>query len=165
MSRMPARACHDAFQRLAGDHALTDRDRKLIDACERLVTDRSDTTDGSVTVTNLCAEAGVSRASYYRSPVAAVVKDLVASGQIPRSELDMLRAQLRDLKAAAKDLRRRHADQIRELAATVATYANQIQILALRNAELDADNHRFRAQLGLSAANVIPLAERNGRQQ
>ncbi|MFJ6216736.1 hypothetical protein ACIQGZ_25910 [Streptomyces sp. NPDC092296] len=30
-------------------------------------------TDGTVTVVNICTEAGISRASYYRSPVAAAV--------------------------------------------------------------------------------------------
>jgi hypothetical protein len=48
--------------------------RRLIDAFDRLAGGRSETTDGALTVTSLCAEARVSRASYYRSPVAAVVK-------------------------------------------------------------------------------------------
>jgi hypothetical protein len=48
-------------------------------------------TDGALTVTNLCAEARVSRASHYRSPVAAVVKTLLASDQTPRPEVEQLR--------------------------------------------------------------------------
>lgn len=163
MSGTPAAPHHDAFQQLADGHALTDLDRKLIDAYERLVTGRSDTTDGRITVTNLCAEAGVSRASYYRSPVAAVVKDLVASGRAPRSEIDTVRAKIQDLKTADRLLRQQHAEQVRELKATVAAYANQIQILALRNADLEADNQRLRAQLGLADADVIPLPDSNSR--
>jgi hypothetical protein len=53
---------------------LSELDRRLIDAFDRLAGGRSETTDGALTVTSLCAEARVSRASYYRSPVAAVVK-------------------------------------------------------------------------------------------
>jgi hypothetical protein len=160
MSHQPAAPHHDAFRPLAADRALTDLDRKLIDAYDRLVTGRSATTDGAVTVSNLCTEAGVSRASYYRSPVAALVKDMLASGQAPRSEIDTLRAQLRELKAADKDLRRRHAEEIRDLKATIATYANQIQILTLRNADLEADNQRLRARADRADADVIHLADR-----
>lgn len=150
---------HDPFRRLATDRVLTDLDRKLVDAYHRLSTGESATTDGSITVTNLCTEAGVSRASYYRSPVSAVVTDLLATAQAPRSEIATLRDQVRELKAADKQLRRRHAEQIRELKATVDTYANQIQILALRNANLDADNQRLRAHLGTVDADVIPMRQ------
>jgi hypothetical protein len=64
-------------------------------------------------VTNLCTEAAESRAAYYRSPVAAVVRDLVVPGQVPRSEIEELREQIRDLKAADKNLRRRRASRDR----------------------------------------------------
>jgi hypothetical protein len=70
---------------------LSELDRRLIDAFDRLAGGRSETTDGALTVTNLCAEARVSRASHYRSPVAAVVKTLLASDQTPRPEVEQLR--------------------------------------------------------------------------
>lgn len=157
MTDQPAGPRHGAFHRLAAQHELSDLDRKLIDAYDRLVNGRSATTDGSLTVANMCAEAGVSRASYYRSPVATTVKELLASGQATRPEIDKLRTQVRDLKAADADNRRQHAEEIRDLKATVATYANQIQILALRNAELEADNQRLRTHLDRQHADVISL--------
>jgi len=43
---------------------LSESDRRLIAASDRLAYGRSETTDGALTVTNLCAEARVSRASH-----------------------------------------------------------------------------------------------------
>ena len=43
-------------------------DRKINEAFERLTRGRPEITDGALTVSNICTEAGVSRASYYRSP-------------------------------------------------------------------------------------------------
>jgi len=43
---------------------LSESDRRLIAASDRLAYGRSETTDGALTVTNLCAEASVSRASH-----------------------------------------------------------------------------------------------------
>jgi hypothetical protein len=76
------------------------------DAFDRLAGGRPETTDGALTVTNLCAEARVSRASYYRSPVAAVVKTLLASDQTPRPEVEQLRQRVRELDEAGKEQRR-----------------------------------------------------------
>lgn len=160
MNDQPTGPHHDAFRRLAAEHDVSDLDSKLIDAYDGLVSVRSATTDGSVTVPNLCAEAGVSRASYFRSPVAWAVKELVASGQAPRSEIDELRAQIRELKAAAADTRLKSAEEVRDLKATVTAYANQIQILALRNAELEADAQRLRAHIDVQSADVISLTTR-----
>jgi hypothetical protein len=39
-------------------------------------------------------------------------------------------------------------------------YANRVQVLALRNAELEADNRRLVAQLAQVEAAVIPMADR-----
>jgi hypothetical protein len=72
------------FARLARDHPdLTDTDtdtytdRRLMTAFERIMLGRPEITDGTATVTSICTEAGVSRASYYRSPVAAAVKEIL----------------------------------------------------------------------------------------
>jgi hypothetical protein len=47
----------------------------------------------------------------------------------------------RMLAKAGKEQRRRHAQEVRDLKAAAAVYANQVQVqvLALRNAELEAD--------------------------
>lgn len=139
---------------------MSELDRRLIDAFDRLAGGRSETTDGALTVTNLCAEARVSRASYCRSSVAAVVKTLLASDQTPRPEVEQLRLQVRELDKAGKEQRRRHAQEVGDLKAAAAVYANQVQVLALRNAELEADNRRLVAQLAQVEAAVIPMADR-----
>jgi hypothetical protein len=127
------------LDRLAG-HDLSELDRRLIAAFGRLAHGQAAVTDGALTVTNLCAEAGVSRASYYRSPIAAAVKELLAAPHTRRPEIDRLRDEVRQLHKDGKELRRRRAEQVRELKATIAAYANQIQILALANANLQTDN-------------------------
>lgn len=148
----------DMLARLVRDHPeLTDLDRNLIAAFERLMANRPAITDGTITVTNICAEAGVSRASYYRSPVAAAVKEILTAPQTRRPEPDELRHQVTRLKQAERALRSEHATEVRELKATVATYANQIQALALRTAELEDETRRLRDQLARTGLNVVPL--------
>jgi hypothetical protein len=48
---------------------------------------------------------------------------------------------------------------VRDLKAAAAVYADQV--LALRNAELEADNRRLVAQLAQVEAAVIPMADRS----
>jgi hypothetical protein len=145
--------------RLAREYpALTDIDRRLMSAFERLMLGRPEITDGSPTITNICTEAGVSRASYYRSPVAAAVKEILEAPQIRRPEFDELRGEVRRLRQSERQLRRDHATEIRELRDTVATYANQIQLLAIANAELRQENIRLRDHLSTAASGVIPLS-------
>lgn len=121
----------------------TDTDRKIKEAFERLMLGRPEITDGALTVSNICAEAGVSRASYYRSPRAAEIKRRLDAPQTPRPEIEDLRGQVKQLKKTERALRSEHAAQIRELKHTVNTYANQIQALALRTAQLEDDNRRL----------------------
>lgn len=90
---------------------------------------RAEITDGTLTVTNICTESGVSRASHYRSPFAAAIKEILHAPQPRRLELDELRHQVKHLKKTERDLRREHATEVRELTATIRTYANQIQAL------------------------------------
>jgi plasmid stabilization system protein ParE len=151
--------------RLASSHpaALSDIDRHLVAAFERLMLGRPELTDGRLIVTNICVEAGVSRASSYRSPVAAAVKEALDAPQVPRPEIEELRAQVKQLKAADRTLRTDHAAQIRECRDTIATYANQIQTLALRNAELEAELQRLvHASNQERGSNVRPLPSRSG---
>jgi DNA anti-recombination protein RmuC len=159
MADQPGDPYQKALSRLAA-HDLSELDRRLITAFGRLAQGQAAVTDGALTVTNLCAEAGVSRASYYRSPVAASVKELLASPSTHRPEVDRLRDEVRQLRKDGKELRRRHAEQVRELKATIAAYANQIQVLALASANLQTDNQRLLAQLARSEPEVIPLTDR-----
>ncbi|MER7180374.1 hypothetical protein ABT404_13000 [Streptomyces hyaluromycini] len=158
MNDSTALRIRQAFERLtAGASTLTATDQALMQAFERLMHGLSETTDGSLTVVNICQEAGVSRASYYRSPVASTVKEILAAPDVRRPEADELRAEVARLKRQDRELRSDHAIEVRELKGTAAAYANQIQVLALRNAEVEAENAALRQQLNQTATNVTVL--------
>lgn len=141
-------AVRTAFARLTRENTgLNDIDQRIMRAFEQLMLGRPEITDGRTSAVNISAEAGVSRASYYRSPVAAVIKGILSTPEAKRPESDELRQEIARLKQSEHELRRAKGAEIRELRATVGAYANQIQVLALRNAELEADAHRLRAQL------------------
>lgn len=125
---------------------LSQLDHAIMTAFERLMQGRPELTDGAVTVTNICVEAGVSRASYYRSPVAPIIKTLLTDPDTTCPELEELRAEVKRLRQAERTLRRQHAAEQREMKDTIATYANHIQLLTLANAELRADNHTLQQQ-------------------
>ena len=147
-----------AFDRLSsGGRLPTDIDRALMEAFERLMHGLPELTDGKITVVNLCTEAGVPRASYYRSPVAQAVKEILEAPQTRRPEPEELRAEVSRLKRAERELRSEHAAEVRELKDTMATYANQIQVLTLRNAELETQNARLLERLRQSGDNVAVL--------
>ncbi|WP_329254678.1 hypothetical protein [Streptomyces canus] len=147
-----------AFDRLsAHGRVLTAIDRALMVAFERLMHGLPEITDGKITVVNLCTEAGVSRASYYRSPVAQVVKEILEAPQTRRPEPEELRAEVSRLKKAERELRSEHAAEARELKETVATYANQIQVLTLRNAELETQNAHLLERLRQPGDNIAVL--------
>ncbi|MFG2923680.1 hypothetical protein ACGFYA_19505 [Streptomyces sp. NPDC048305] len=149
-------AVRTAFARLARENPdLTDIDHKIMRAFEQLMLGRPEITDGRTSAVNIAAEAGVSRASYYRSPVAAVVKGILGSPEIRRPESDELRRDIARVKQSERELRREKADEIRELRATVTAYANQIQVLALRNAELESDARLMQAQLAEEGSEVV----------
>jgi hypothetical protein len=136
-----------AFAQLARQRPnLSQLDHAIMTAFERLMQGRPELTDGAVTVTNICAEAGISRASYYRSPTAPVIKTLLAAPDTVRPELGELRDEVARLRRAERALRRDHAVQLRDLKDTVTTYANHIQLLTLANTELRAENHQLQQQ-------------------
>ncbi|MFF4756909.1 hypothetical protein ACWD5R_44810 [Streptomyces sp. NPDC002514] len=146
------------FDRLsAGGQEPTDIDRSLMEAFERLMHGLPELTDGKITIVNLCTEAGVSRASYYRSPVAQAVKEILEAPQTRRPEPEELRVEVSRLRKAERELRSEHAAETRELKDTLATYANQIQALTLRNSELEAQNARLLERLQHSGENVAVL--------
>lgn len=101
------------------------------------------------------------RDSFYRSPQA--FKDAVATAQANRQaqqpELVILREEIAAFKRERKQTARDHAATVRELEETIKIYPNQMQVLALRNAELNADNQRLQAQLARADAAVIPLRQ------
>lgn len=159
------RSVQAVLARLVRDHpTLTDVDRRLMGAFERLMLGHPEITDGRTTVTNICTEAGVSRASYYRSPVASAVKEIMEAPQTRLPEVDELHNEVRQLRQTERRLRSKHATEIRELKDTIAIYANQIQLLTLANAELRATNQRLVETAARSTQNLVPLAPR-ARQQ
>ncbi|MFF0131031.1 hypothetical protein ACFYTG_35840 [Streptomyces mirabilis] len=161
MDEETALLIRQSFDRLRhGERRLTGNDQSLMEAFERLMHGLSQTTDGAVTVVNVCAEAGVSRATYYRSPVANAVKAILDAPQLCRPEPEELRAEVARLKKAERELRREHAAEVRELKDTAATYANQIQALALRNAELEVENTRLIEQVRQAGGNIASLPVR-----
>ncbi|MGW2822281.1 hypothetical protein ACWC24_14915 [Streptomyces sp. NPDC001443] len=149
-------AVRTAFARLTRENTgLTDTDQRIMRAFEQLMLGRPEITDGRTSAVNIAAEAGVSRASYYRSPVAAVIKGILGSPETRRPESDELRQEIARLKQSERELRREKGAEVRELRATVAAYANQIQVLALRNAELEADARRLQAQAAVGRERVV----------
>jgi seryl-tRNA synthetase len=128
-------------------------DHKIKEGFQRLILGRPEITDGKLTVSNICAEAGVSRASYYRSPQAAQIKRQLDTPQTPRPELQTLREQIKQLNKTEQALRHEHAVQVRALKDTIKTYANQIQALAMRMAQLEHDITR----LAHDTSNITPL--------
>ena len=135
----------------------TDTDHKIKKAFERLMLGRPESTDGTLTISNICAEAGVSRASYYRSPHAAQIKQILDTPQTKRPEIEELRKEIRHLKNTERRLRSENATETRQLKVTIRTYANQIQALALHTAHLENDTQRLRSHLAGDSNNITPL--------
>ncbi|WP_282685260.1 MULTISPECIES: hypothetical protein [unclassified Streptomyces] len=152
------RTTQTVFAQLSREHELSEMDRAIMRAFEQLLDGRPEITDGSVHVVNIAAEAGVSRASYYRSPVAGAIKEILTAPSTRRPEVDELKAEVIRLRKELRDLRREKASEVRDLNATATTYANQIQVLALRNAELEADAATLRGQItDATSGTVRPL--------
>jgi hypothetical protein len=133
-------------------------DEKIQAAYDTLTAGRPHVCDGQLTVSNICAEAGISRASFYRSPLAALIRaDLADPASSRRPEAEQLRVKVRELTAAEKELRSKHAGEIRDLRGTVRTYANQIQLLTLRISQLEDDNKQLTVRLQHAGDNITPL--------
>ncbi|MEV0408956.1 hypothetical protein [Actinoallomurus sp. NPDC050550] len=133
---------------------------RLEDALTRLLAGQPARTDGELTVSNLCREAGVGRDSYYRS------KDIVerfeaakANAEARKPEVLRLRDELAETRREHNRTKTAHAEVVRELEDTIRTYANQIQALALRNAELEQHNRRLRERLDRGEADITQLAD------
>ncbi|MEU6814033.1 hypothetical protein [Streptomyces sp. NPDC046860] len=129
-------------------------DQAVVHAFERIVAGTPEHTSGALTVSTLCTEAGISRATYYRSPLAKIITGLLRTPDAPRPRTDTLAADIVRLKKADRALRSQHAAEQREARATIAAYANHIQALTLRNAELEAENAALREVLHQTSDNV-----------
>jgi hypothetical protein len=108
-------------------------------ALTRLLAGQPTSSDGALTISSLCREAGVGRDSYYRSP--QQFKDTViaafARREAQQPELVALREENAALKREKKQTAQESARAVRELENTIRVYANQIQVLALHKAELE----------------------------
>ena len=131
---------------------------RLDQALTRLLAGQPSVTDGELTVSNLCREAGVGRDSYYRTP-AAVARFTAArtTADTPGTELAQLRGRAAALAREVKDGKRDHAAQIAELEDQVKIYAGQIQVLALTNQELRDENQQLRNQIERTTLGVSQL--------
>ncbi|RDI35444.1 hypothetical protein [Lentzea flaviverrucosa] len=136
---------------------------RLHQALTRLLAGQPTATDGELTVSNLCREAGVGRDSFYRSP--QEFKDAVAAAQANRDarqpELVALRDEIAILKGQRKQTAGQHAATVREMEETVRVYANRIQILALRNSELEEQVERLHRRLTDTDPDVTALPDRS----
>lgn len=132
-------------------------DERVQAAFQRLMAGHPELSDGRLTVTNVCLEAAVSRASFYRCACATDIRRaLSAPRTTPQPDAGETRTRTRALQSAETTLRALHATEVRELRATVVTYANQIQLLALRAEQLDADNQRLLHRLQVVGDNITP---------
>lgn len=94
---------------------------RLEDALGRLLAGQPTVTNGQLTVSNLCAEAGVGRDSYYRTHgMAERFAAAKANAQTRQPELLHLRKEVAALKRDRKQLVAEHAAVVRELEDTVA---------------------------------------------
>src|SRR5258706_2978024 len=137
--------------------ATTATDRAILHAFERMTHGAAQCCDGSLTVVNVCLEAAISRATYYRSPMAAIIKQVLAAPEILRPETDQLKTENTRLRREQRQLRQDHAREIADPPHAIACYANHNQILNLRNTQLESDNAALLAQLNDANGNVIAL--------
>jgi hypothetical protein len=80
---------------------------RLDQALTRLLAGRPSVTDGELTISNLCREAGVGRDSYYRTPaVVARFTKARTTAETPGTELARLRDRAATLTRAIKDGKR-----------------------------------------------------------
>lgn len=126
---------------------LPSTDEKLSQALTRLLTGQATRTNGELTVTNLCLEAGVGRDSFYRSPIKDHFAACRANAHANKPETARLREETRQHTTKLKAERAERARALRELEELLHSYANQIQALTLDNHRLAAENTRLLRQL------------------
>jgi hypothetical protein len=123
---------------------------RLQAALLRLQAGRPEHADSKLNVKNLCAEAQVPRATFYRSAHAAEFQRILNDpGQQPQAEQQ--RRQVSQLKADDKQQRAQHATDLREAREQAKNYANHIQVLTLRLAQLAEEHAQLLASVELDA--------------
>ncbi len=115
---------------------MTVTDDALRHAARRLLDGTSLRTDGALTVQNLAREAGVSRATAYRSPVLGEFRDAIANHDADQPSVTPLRNQIRELNAELAETRRRHAQETGELRADRNQLLQLVQVLTLERDNL-----------------------------
>ncbi|MGB3168873.1 MAG: hypothetical protein WBB62_05315 [Rhodococcus sp. (in: high G+C Gram-positive bacteria)] len=112
-------------------------EQKLRDAMQRLLGGQAKHTDGRLTKNNLCAEAGVSRATMNRAVTVMTEWDGAVTGKQPRDpRFAQLEAEISRLKHLVTDLRAKNSDlkQRNQAAVTVIAELNA-QLLTCRGQE------------------------------
>jgi hypothetical protein len=131
-------------------------DQALRAAMRRLLAGEAQRTDGRLTVSNLAAEAGLTRQQAYRSPVIHAWRD-AARDPPPGDHPDTTQARIerlaRDL-AAAEQRAQRYRQERDEARAQTKTLANACRVL-------DEENQALRTALA-DARVVSPLRHRAG---
>ena len=74
-----------------------------------------------------------------------------------RPEVEELRERVKQLTRTERQLRAEHATEIRDLRDTIKSYANQVQVLALRAAQLEDDDQRLRNSVALADDGIAQI--------
>ncbi|MFF7579136.1 hypothetical protein ACFZBE_29790 [Streptomyces sp. NPDC008061] len=122
---------------------LPSTDEKLSQALTQLLAGQPTRTNGELTVTNLCLEAGVGRDSFYRSPIKDDFAACRTNVNTHKPETARLREEIRQLTAAHKAKRAVRVRAQRELEDHLHSYANQFQALTVDNHRLATENTRL----------------------
>lgn len=113
--------------------------QKLLDAIDRLFAGQPTRSDGSLTMSTLAVEAGVSRGTLYRHPEAGrEFERRLAERQLQSDLPETMREQVRALRVELAAVRAERWEELVELRETVKVYANRIQRLTLEAEELRA---------------------------
>jgi hypothetical protein len=134
-------------------------DDALSDAIARLLAGRAQRTDGELTITNLAAEAGLTRQQTYRSSVIDSWREATRdadTGEHPDATQARIERLTKDL-AASQERARRYRLERDDARAHIQTLANACRAL-------DEENDGLRAAL-TDARVIIPLSSRAGHNE
>jgi hypothetical protein len=115
---------------------MTATDNALRQAASRLLAGAPLRGDGALTVQNVAVEAGVSRASAYRSPVLVEFRQGVANQEGHAPGTSSLQDENRGLRAELKELRSRHAAEAARLRADADGLLQLVQVLTVEREAL-----------------------------
>jgi AcrR family transcriptional regulator len=110
---------------------VTATDDALRQAAQRLLSGTPLHSDGALTIQNLAKEAGVARASAYRSPILDEFRQAVANHDAREPTLTALRHETGVLKAELRLLRARHDAEVKVLRRDVNGLLQLVQALTI----------------------------------